>query len=130
MPLWCKHGKHWHVGLPPLQVGGMSHAPSLSLQLLQVSGTSGRHSVRPADYAIVLRDICLFGLRRFSVLRRYSNLSYYAIPNSSISKISIEPAGMPGCENLPLSVCSVNWNLIESLLFLVFAKNFSNIFFC
>ena len=26
---------------------------------------------------------------------------YYAMPNSSISNINVEPPGMPGCENLP-----------------------------
>lgn len=30
-----------------------------------------------------------------------NNILSQAIPNSSISKINVEPPGMPGCENLP-----------------------------
>ena len=47
----------------------------------------------------------------------------YAMYKSSISEISVESPGMPGCENLPLSVCSVNWNLQHYLLQIVWYKD-------
>jgi hypothetical protein len=42
-----------------------------------------------------------FFFRKLLALTPHFTKLTHAIPKSSISKISVEPAGMPGCENLP-----------------------------
>lgn len=37
-------------------------------------------------------------------LSGYGLFLTYAIPKSSISKMSVDPPGMPGCENLPYPI--------------------------